>query len=143
MREKGFSFSFDAIVAVILIAGAIVFVSLNSTNGYEFGSQKIAQKQLADDLLLASIKLGKLQTLNDGIITGFFSTNTPTNYDYLLEIDNYLPNGRFDLNSTYTYGNQTTDINTTSYAESQKIFSIYGNNDINSFNSAKLTLWVR
>jgi len=143
MNKKGFSFSFDAIVATILIAGAIVFVSANSINTYEFGSQKIAEKQLADDLLTASINLGKLQTFNDGIITGFFLSNTPTNYDYLLEINNYKPNGQFDLNSTYTYGNQSTDINTVSYAESKKIFSTYTNNDINSFNSAKLTIWVR
>jgi hypothetical protein len=141
--KRGFSFSFDAIVAAMILFGAIAFVSSNTLNGYEFASQKIVQKQFADDLLCSAIDLNKLQSFDSGVITGFIGENMPTNYDYQLQMNTYLPTDFSSVTSSQTFGNVLVDLNSTNYVETKNIFLTFYNNDINRVTSAKLRVWVK
>jgi len=142
-NEKGFSFTFDAMLAVIIIVGIFVLVSASNANTTEYSSQKIVQKQLADDLLKASIDLNKLQSFDQGRIEGFFFANVPGNYDYQLLIENYNLLDKFVLSSAILYGNQSADLNLLNYTETKKIFLTLYNNDVNKYSLAKLRVWVR
>ena len=124
---------------------AFSFIGATTVNSFDFSSQKIVQKQLADDVLKASVDLNKLQTFDNGQINGFFLANIPSNYDYKLELNFYQlgSNSKFNLISPLVYGNTTTDLNNVTYIESKKVFLTFYNNDINKYASAKLRVWVR
>jgi hypothetical protein len=139
--QKGFSFSFDGIVGAIVIFGIMGFIAANTMNTYEFSSQKIVQKQLADDILKAGIDLNKFQGENSGEINGLIQSVLPLNYDYQLELKKYNPNNLNPIQTT-TYGN-ILDANNQKYVETKKIFSTYYNSDANAFYSATLRVWLR
>jgi len=88
-NQRGFSFSFDGIVAALVIFGVISFIAASTLNGYEFSSQKIVQKQLAEDILSTGIDTNSLQSLDPGKIEGFILANLPTNYNYQLVLREY------------------------------------------------------
>ncbi len=140
-NQKGFSFSFDGIVAALVIFGVISFIAASTLNGYEFSSQKIVQKQLADDILDAGTDTNSLQSLDSGKIDGFILANLPTNYNYQLVLRQY---NAPDLNllSTSTFGS-TLDSNNSRYVETKKIFSTYYASDVNAFYSATLRVWLK
>jgi len=141
-NQKGFSFAFDGVVAGIVIMAAILFVSSNSANAYEFASQKIVQKQLAQDILNTGIDLNKFQGLDFGEIEGLVSSTLPPSYSYQLIITKRMPSGNFTTEATSTYGS-TPDFNSINYVEAKKIFAAYYGNDINRFYTAKLRVWVQ
>jgi hypothetical protein len=143
-NEKGFSFSFDAMLAAFILIGTFIFVSTTASTQANFSGQTIIQKQLCDDILANSINLGKIQTLNSNQINGFIQANIPLNYEYQLEVTNYVFNStKFDENQLLLFGNQTTDLNSVIYVESKKIFLNFYEQDINSYNTAKLRMWVK
>jgi hypothetical protein len=140
--EKGFSFAFDGVVAGIVIMAAILFVSSSSANTYDFASQKIVQKQIAQDILNTGIDLNKFQGLDSGEIEGLISSTLPLNYDYQLVITKHLPTEEFTTESTNTYGSNP-DFNAIQYIEAKKIFAEYYANDVNRFYRARLRVWVQ
>jgi hypothetical protein len=140
ISQKGFSFSFDALLAMFLFVGVLAFLSLP---GESFDTQKLIQKQTTIDLIEASVKLDKLQDFNQIEIEEFFTNNLPTQYDYRINIDSYTSNGSFSLDSEYSFGNTTEDLNEIDYALAKKIFLNFNSGQIENFNSAKLLVWVK
>jgi len=136
-NQKGFSFSFDALIAVFLFVGILTFISF-SQQGFDL--QKPLQKQVAIDLIEAAYDLDKIQEYNQSEIETFISENLPPQYNYSLEIDSYTLNGSFNLDNEYVFGN-TNDQNVYQ-VEAKKIFLNFDKNDITNFNSAKLGVWV-
>jgi len=136
-KQKGFSFSFDALIAVFLFVGILTFVSF-SLQGFDL--QKPLQKQIAIDLIEAAYDLDKLQQYDQNEIETFITQNLPPQYNYSLEIDSYTLNGSFTLDAQYVFGN-TNDLNAYQ-VEAKKIFLNFDQNDIINFNSAKLGVWV-
>ena len=136
-NQKGFSFSFDAFIAVFLFVGILTFISF-SQQGFDL--QKPLQKQIAIDLIEVAYDLDKLQEFDQGTIESFISENLPPQYNYSLEIDSYTFNGSFSLDNQYIFGN-TNDQNVYQ-VEAKKIFLNFDGNNIVNFNSAKLGVWV-
>jgi hypothetical protein len=147
MNKKGFSFSFDAFIAAVVIIGTLAFIAANTAQGFEFASQKIVQKQLADDLLTQSVDLNILQQTGSdaGKINGFMQANLPPSEDYQMQITVYTLSAEvFSPQSTTLYGNTTIDLNTVNYTESKKVFATYDTNyNIQKYGSATLKIWVK
>ena len=139
--QKGFSFTFDGLIAALVIFGVISFIAASNAGSFEFSSQKIVQKQLADDILDAGTDTNTLQSLDSGKIEGFILANLPTNYDYQLVLKKYNPTSLV-LTSTSTYGS-ALDSNNSKYVETKKLFSTYYASDVNAFYSATLRVWLR
>jgi|GEM_PF-2301198 len=140
--QKGFSFAFDGVIAGIVLTAAILFVASNSTNAYDFASQKIVQKQVAEDILNIGLDLNKFASLDSGQIDGLLQSTLPANYQYQLVITKHYPTASFLTETTSTFGS-TPDFNSIQYVEAKKIFATYYGNDVNRFYTARLRVWVQ
>jgi hypothetical protein len=141
--EKGFSFTFDALIASLVLLMVIVYTASSTANAFDFSSQKIVQKQVADDLLNTAGELGKITAMNSAELDYLIQSQIPPNYDYRLEIRKYIPNENFTVQDSLLSGNLTRDLNTTNYVESEKIAVSYYNNDVNALFGAKIRVWVK
>ena len=140
-NEKGFSFTFDAIMGVMALTVAIVFISTNTLSFVPFPSQNITLKTIGDDILVSAIELDILETLNQSTIETYINSVIPNNYDYNLEINDYSYSGGFSLDQTHSYG-AAIPSEETNYIETKRIFLIMENGDASNYCTAKIRLWL-
>ncbi|MEK6958703.1 MAG: hypothetical protein AABW59_01515 [archaeon] len=141
--QKGFSFILDALVAAVILLVAIAFVS-TSMLPQDYSLTKMAHKFAADDMLKTGIDANIIQGLNSSSIDTLFSSYISPQYKYRLEVKRYILNaGTYNLDSTFYFGDQITQLSTVDYVESRKVFYTYSGNAIGYYNSAKLDVWVR
>lgn len=136
LKEKGFSFSFDALISVFLFMILLTFLFTTQTDS---SSNIIISKQIADDLIISSIKLNQVQDFNQTKIESFFSQNLPPQYNYSIKINSYILNSGFSLENEFSFGENNIP---NEFIESRKIFLNFNNQEIENYNEIKLRLWI-
>ncbi len=139
-NKKGFHFSFDAVVAVIVFIIALgTFFSV--TYSPVASAPKAFQKQIAIDLLNSADESGKLSSFDSNQIGTFINQNIPQNYNYFLNIRAFDGN-TFVLSSSFDV-NSAPDSNSSDVVEHRRYFASVSGGVVSYYGIAKIRMWPK
>lgn len=142
--RKGFAFSIDAllavVVAIILIAGIFTNISRDKNKVENAYLQKVA-----NDILVTLNKNKTLDTLNKTLIENILNEVTPAAIDYTLNITVYECQDQ-DCRSFVTVDGNSIYISSSTLAGSdsvtaKRVFLTFQDSRIKYFNTAELKVW--
>ncbi len=144
VNPKGFVFSLDAMLAVVILIIALIAVYFLSAEAKLDSFSQIVLKKQADDLLISLDKVGDLATLNSTFINNSINNTVSSSLQWKMDINyyNYSNNSNgFVLAGSLSF--QKNASSGTSSVTSQREFIVFQNNRISNYGTARLTLWAK
>lgn len=137
---KGFIFSIDSILAVIILALFLLAAAFLSSR-YEDPYPMLLMQKQANDLLIVFDKTGELSTLNSSLITISLDNTIHSSAAWNLEIDYYNYSRGFAHAGNMSMGSPYTAEKKIVIA--QREFLVFENNSLKNYGIARLRLWPK
>ncbi len=137
--SKGFVFSLDAILAVLVLIIFLSTFSFLSAQAEQDNYSNILLNKQANDLLTVLDKTGELSTLNASYINNSINSTLPSNIYWNIELEYYNYTEGFEKLGNFSIGYIYSNQNTVAFA--QREFLVFTNNSIQYFGIARLNLW--
>ena len=140
MGRKGFIFTLDALLAVIVLLMAAGTYSMAAPQLEKSASSYLLEKKQADDLLAVLDRTGDLQSQNFTQMASAVNSIVTSSTAWNLTVDYYTYSaGGFTLNSTNSTGE--TYSQATSFAVSDRVFVYVANGSVSRYGVARMVLW--
>ena len=140
-RKKGFIFTLDALLAVIVLLGAAGIYGALSPQMEKSASSYLLEKKQADDFLSMLDRAGDLQSRNAtrmALAINSLASNS-TAWNLTVDYYSYSPGGGFSKNLTVTSGEGYSQIK--SFAVSDRVFVSVANKSTSGYGIARMVIW--
>lgn len=137
--NKGFVFSLDAVLAVIVLSLALSALFFLTAQTHESTSPSLALKRLAGDSLAILDSNGTLSSMNSSLINATLFASLPSQYYFNLSVEYYNYSSGFVSHQNISLGRQFS----ASYdsAVSSRIFLVYNNSAPKHYGVATIRVW--
>ena len=141
MGRKGFIFTLDALLAVVVLLVAVGAYSALAPQVEKSASFYLLDKKQADDLLAVLDRTGDLQSQNATRMESAISSLVTNSTAWNLTVDYYAysAGGGFSLNSTSSAGEDYSRVK--SFAVSDRVFLSIANDSVGRYGVARMVLW--
>ena len=141
MGKKGFVFTLDALLAVIVLLMAAGTYSALAPQLETSSSSYLLEKKQADDLLAVLDRTGELQSQNFTRMADAISSIVTSSTAWNLTVDYYAysAGGGFSLNSTNSTGEAYSQAK--SFAVSDRVFVYVANDSVSRYGVARMVIW--
>ena len=136
LRNRGYAFFLDAMLAIALFVLILNFISIEQTTPQKFKFLLLRENlDKGFDFLNANL----LSTSNPSALESYINSILPNNISYKAKVEEF--SNRASLLNTYYFGDTNEDLNYKAYVVSQTIKISYfdSNNDVNRF--YRITYW--
>ena len=133
-NEKGYVFSVDAILAVIIVVGLLGIMHFQSLPENDNAIGKLILKKNLNDSFDLLDRQQKLQTMNKVTIEADMNKIMQQNYGYRAAIEEYryLGSNNFSKTSELKIGDFGADLNDAEYVKGRRIFLTFTTQDYNA-----------
>jgi len=137
---RGFVFTLDALLAVVVLLGAASGLYLFSSSSEESASDQLLFKRQGEDLLALLDRQGDLASMNSTRINATLNSVVPANLEWQLAIDYYTyGNSGFSKNTSLSLGANFTA--TKVYSASERAFLVLSGRFASYYGIARMTVW--
>jgi hypothetical protein len=137
---KGFVFTLDALLAVVLLLGAAGGVYMYSSSSEESASDQLLFRYQSEDMLAVLDMNGDLASMNATRINATLSSEAPAHLKWQLAIDYYqYGDSGFSKNSSISLGSNFTAVKV--YSASERAFLAMNKSSARYYGIARMTVW--
>lgn len=137
--SKGFVFSLDAVLAIIVLSVFLATFSFLSAQAQSDPYPLIVLEKQANDLLIVLDKSGDLSTLNSSYLNLSINSTLPSSVLWNIELEYYTYSEGFEKLGNFSIGYSYSAVNKLAHA--QREFLVFENNSVKYYGIARLELW--
>ena len=137
---KGFVFTLDALLAVVLLLSAASGFYMFAASSEESASDQLLFKRQGEDLLSVLDLQGDLASMNASRINSTLNSVVAANLEWQLSIDYYkYADSGFSKNASITLGSNFTTAKI--YSASERAFLAVNGGSASYYGIARMTVW--